>query len=169
MSLRLDPIKDKALIEKLVPGGVEKYSHRPKYLDRKPEAPPLLGKPANQVVVVIDVPPSVNHSYRVVNGKIKATPEMADYKKRMRYHLLHQKNVNHIDGDVEFSAKIYRRVASGDIDNYLKAILDGLSGNCYADDKQVKRIGMVELLDDPKFPRVEVILTKIMCTTPSLA
>lgn len=50
---------------------------------------------------------------------------------------------------------VYRSAARGDIDNYTKAILDGLNGIVWADDAAVTRLA-VDMSTDADRPRVEV-------------
>lgn len=58
-------------------------------------------------------------------------------------------------GEVWVTFRWYRPRRQGDLDGIFKIVLDGMTGNVYGDDKQVKRIH-ADCFDDAKCPRVEV-------------
>lgn len=70
-----------------------------------------------------------------------------------------------MDGQVKVSVKIFKRFTPtarqfGDVDNHLKALLDGLSGICYHDDSHVVSVS-AEKFQDKDNPRVEIELFEI--------
>ena len=71
-----------------------------------------------------------------------------------------QAGVRPTDNEVAVSAKFYlkdrRKV---DVDNLMKAVLDGLNRVAYADDKQVWAIQALRRID-PENPRAEVTITE---------
>lgn len=75
------------------------------------------------------------------------------------------KNQTPMTGEVSAVVQIYRRrkVTAknfGDVDNFLKAVLDALNGICYSDDSQVVRC-VVEKFCDKDNPRALVELREL--------
>ncbi len=56
---------------------------------------------------------------------------------------------------VSVSLRVFRARKSGDLEGFMKVLLDSLEGIAYANDKQIKRI-VAECFDDRDNPRVEV-------------
>jgi crossover junction endodeoxyribonuclease RusA len=61
---------------------------------------------------------------------------------------------------VAVTLRIYRARKQGDLEGFMKVLLDALEGIAYADDKQIVRI-LAERFDDKANPRVEVEVTEI--------
>ncbi len=49
-------------------------------------------------------------------------------------------NIHPLGGQVAVVIDIYRKAKRGDLDNFLKCLLDGLQGTMYKNDKQIKTI-----------------------------
>ncbi|AEE98042.1 RusA family crossover junction endodeoxyribonuclease [Mahella australiensis] len=62
-------------------------------------------------------------------------------------------------GDVAMDIKVYIKSQCGDLDNLEKAILDGMNGIAYKDDKQVTVLAIRRLRD--KSERVEIELWEV--------
>ncbi len=63
------------------------------------------------------------------------------------------------EGAVKVTVKVIEGAKGhpGDLDNYVKCLLDGLNGIAWVDDKQVVGIDAAIIRDDPK-PRLDVIV-----------
>lgn len=70
------------------------------------------------------------------------------------------------DGRYAVQIAVYRAARRGDVDNFAKAVLDGLNGVCWRDDSAVTRLA-VELYEDKERPRIEVEVTEIEAEAPS--
>jgi Holliday junction resolvase RusA-like endonuclease len=85
-------------------------------------------------------PPSINHYYRNVRGRIIISKEGRQYRERIG-HLLAASNAKIVDGPIAMGIDFYppdsrRR----DLDNVQKALWDALQhGGLYRDDSQIKR------------------------------
>ena len=106
----------------------------------------------------LPLPPCVNNLYATVRGRRVKSAEGRAYKHAAGLAALEQGAIR-LSGDVSVSMRFYRPRKAGDVDSRIKAGLDALTGICYADDRQVKRLE-VEIDDsDPKNPRAEVVVS----------
>lgn len=64
-----------------------------------------------------------------------------------------------LKGDIAVDIKIYIKGQCGDLDNLEKAILDGMNGIAYSDDRQVAALAIQRLKD--KNERVEIELWEV--------
>lgn len=114
----------------------------------------------------LEIPPSANHFRRVIvtlNGReitrdVKISQALSSVAKQYKAAagwILKQKRINPIAGDVAVIVTVHRKRRAGDLDNYLKVLLDSLSGIAWGDDKQVAEIYAVRR-DGSKNPRVDV-------------
>ena len=53
-----------------------------------------------------------------------------------------------------------REEPMGDVDNYVKAILDSCNGKVFEDDDQIKRITAIKRWEDEHGPRIELYVSK---------
>lgn len=60
-----------------------------------------------------------------------------------------------LEGPVAVVVKVYRAAKRGDLDNFMKCLLDGLQGTAYKNDKQIVEMHSYRY-DDKLNPRVEV-------------
>lgn len=65
-----------------------------------------------------------------------------------------------IEGPVAVTLLWYRSRKSGDLDKRIGVVLDTLQGAAYKDDKQIVKL-TAERYEDPKNPRVEIIVTAL--------
>jgi Holliday junction resolvase RusA-like endonuclease len=113
----------------------------------------------------LSFPPSLNALYRtIIKGKRAMPIKSAEYR-TYEQEIMHWHEVNdrpRIDkpGVVAITVHLYRPRAIGDADNYLKALLDVLSGHIYEDDSQIVEIHCFRH-DDKHKPRVEVTVEEI--------
>ena len=105
-----------------------------------------------EIVLCVPVPPSANRYWRNFNGKTVVSQDARDYKDLVRALCF---QVNPFHGDVAVSLTVYRARKAGDLDNYLKVLLDALKGVLYFDDSAVTEIQAYRE-DDKENPRVMV-------------
>ena len=105
--------------------------------------------------LTLGLPPSANRYWRMGNNRLYVSDAALDYKSDV-VKLARQQRFGHpIEGDVAIALHVYRQRKAGDLDNYLKVLIDALKGIAYADDRQITHIHAYRF-DDPKNPRVEV-------------
>lgn len=128
------------------------------------------------ITFVLPYPPSVNKIYApiVIKGRaqLMKTKDHAEYMGAVgnavrcaqltnplidRYLELNQFPFT---GPVSVTIEIFRPLKSGDLDNRIKAILDGLNGNAWLDDDQVLEI-VARRFDDKNDPRAVVTITPL--------
>jgi len=63
-----------------------------------------------------------------------------------------------LKGNVRIEIKLYTRKVTGDLDNYIKTILDGLNSVAYDDDKQVTTIYAQRF--ESEIERVEIYVSE---------
>jgi len=125
--------------------------------------------------IQLPIPPSLNRTYRVgrVRGKseqfgkgssrgvIFKTKLAKMYAEGVRNYCQAQR-IEPMEGPVKVTLTIYRPRKAGDLDNYLKVLLDALQGALYLKDSQIRQL--VALLDDsePKQARVIVLVEETL-------
>lgn len=89
-------------------------------------------------------PPSVNHYWRVFRGRAIVSAEGREYRRRMTFLALEQGLIEPLLGRLAVRLDVFppdrkRR----DLDNLLKAVLDGLrTAGVYRDDSQIDRLSV---------------------------
>jgi len=106
------------------------------------------------IEITLPVPPSVNRYWRsgIVNGhtQVFLSDEARAYKREVE---LLTRHLEPLTRHVALNLTIFRPRRKGDLDNYLKALLDAIKGSVYLDDDQVVEISAYRD-DDSKNPRV---------------
>lgn len=105
-----------------------------------------------EVVLKLPIPPSANRYWRNFNGRVVVSSEASDYKSQVGW-LCNQ--LSPFQGNVAVSVTVYRARKAGDLDNYLKVLLDALKGILFPDDSAVVEIHSYRE-DDKQDPRVMV-------------
>jgi len=106
----------------------------------------------SEIALTLPIPPSAN-KYWVYTGKRVATSSEAKaYKQAIR--LLVPRDL--IGGRVAVNVSVFRPAKRGDLDNYLKVLLDSLEGVLYENDNQITEIHAFRY-DDKDNPRVELV------------
>lgn len=101
----------------------------------------------------LDLPPLLNSLYRpVARGKLVLSAEGRIYKQYVR---LVAGGADKLTGDVVVTMRVYRKRKKGDIDGFLKLVLDAFSGVAYHDDSQISDL-VVRRYDDKDEPRLEI-------------
>ncbi|HPU35322.1 MAG TPA: RusA family crossover junction endodeoxyribonuclease [Bacillota bacterium] len=91
------------------------------------------------------------------NGNIYTPKNCREYEKAVG-RAAREVFVNPYDGPVELQVKIYLASKGGDLDNYIKAISDGLNGIAWRDDSQVSRIKADLVVHKGVTERAEVLV-----------
>ncbi len=114
--------------------------------------------------LTLPYPPSINHYWRVVNGRPIKSREGREYMLKTQAIARAQLGaVAPFAGDVIVTVDVFRPRRIGDLDNTLKVLLDALRGVAYVDDSQVVSIE-AQRYDDAADPRAEVT---VLVITPS--
>lgn len=103
------------------------------------------------------LPPSANRYWRLAKGRLIVSTEAQDYKTTVAM-LARCARVAMLTGPVKLTVAIYRERKSGDLDNFLKVLLDALQGVFYANDAQIRELH-ASLHEDRHEPRCEVTVT----------
>lgn len=112
--------------------------------------------------LVLPIPPLANQ-YRQFDRKrgfYYRTKEADQYKLRVGKYAVANGLWMPSDGPVAVTVHIHRPRKSGDIDGYLKVLLDVLEGIAYVNDKQIVELH-AHRHDDKLNPRVEVEVTAL--------
>lgn len=109
------------------------------------------------VVHRFPLPPSANRYWRYAGGKVYTSDEARSYKHVVAM-LARADGVTQMTGPVVLSVAIYRARKAGDLDNFLKILIDALQGVFYRNDAQITEIHAT-LHDDRHEPRAEVNVT----------
>lgn len=107
----------------------------------------------------VEVRSKVNGSgYRTHYPHFYLTKEAETYKRRVAQYAI-ANGIFPSLAPIALDVRVFRARKRGDIDGYLKVLLDALQGCAYEDDKQVVKIN-IERFDDKEDPRVEVDVTE---------
>lgn len=115
----------------------------------------------SEIRLVLPVPPSVNRYWRsgVVAGHAQVFLSDAAKSYKAEVALL-TRELDPFTGPVALNLTVFRARKSGDLDNYLKALLDSLKGRVFIDDAQVVEISAYRD-DDASNPRVMILAWEI--------
>lgn len=103
--------------------------------------------------LTLPYPPSANRLWRNCRGVMVKSEVARAYQLEIAM-VARIKGVRPKDGEVKVTLDFYRPRKSGDLDNRIKVVLDGLQGTAFKDDSQVVEIH-ARRHDDPRRPRVE--------------
>ena len=105
-----------------------------------------------EVTLTLPVPPSANRYWVYTGKRVATSPEAKAYKEAVGLLV----NCPMIYGRVAINVSVFRRAKRGDLDNYLKVMLDALEGVLYENDNQITEIHAFRY-DDANNPRVELL------------
>lgn len=109
------------------------------------------------ISLILPVPPSVNRYWRsgMVNSHVQVylSDEAKAYKQTVQ---ILTRELDPFTGPVALNLTVFRPRKAGDLDNYLKALLDALKGHVFIDDAQVVEINAYRD-DDATNPRVMLL------------
>lgn len=106
-----------------------------------------------EIAVTLPVPPSANDYWRYT-GRVFTSKEAGAYKNAVR---LENAFLPKLDGPVVVNLTVFRPAKRGDLDNFLKVMLDALQGVLYENDNQIVEIHAWRE-DDKENPRVELLV-----------
>lgn len=110
------------------------------------------------IILTLPLTPLLNRYYRKYRNVMVKSQEAKDYTEQVAL-ICHQNNVVPMEGDICLYAAVYRKAKRGDLDGYLKGLLDSLQGYAYLNDNQIVSLQIVRH-DDKHNPRVEVQITQ---------
>ena len=113
-------------------------------------------------MLTLPIPPSANKYWRTWKGRFLVSEEARVYKSAVK---ILARGYDPISGNVSLVVHVFRPRRIGDLDNYLKVLMDSLRGVLYEDDSQVVVIYATRH-EDPKNPRVEVSCESVQPGTP---
>lgn len=107
-------------------------------------------------------PPSVNHYWRHVGGRVLVSREGREYRVKVK-QLLRRKAIETLSGDLIVDIKLTppdRR--RRDVDNSLKALLDAMQyGGVYFDDSQIVRLTIEKVQPDREESHASVVVQNL--------
>lgn len=106
--------------------------------------------------LTLPLPPSANRYWRYVNGHPTVSAEARNYKLAAGW-IAKEQGVEMVATPVRLRIDVFRSRKAGDLDNYLKVLLDAMSGILWEDDEQVVQI-VATRYDDKDNPRAELTL-----------
>jgi len=110
--------------------------------------------------VVLPYPPSVNHYLRHAGHVVYRTKAANDYREIVGW-ILHDMEVDPLQGALRVSIIAYRPRKAGDIDGILKVSLDAMNKLAYNDDKQIVELHVFRR-DDKHNPRLEIEINEVI-------
>jgi len=106
------------------------------------------------IALTLPVPPSINHYWRNFRGRTVVSADGREYKEKVAAICIRYQIPMLLD-EVAVTVRIYRKARRGDIDNFMKVLLDSLRGYVYKDDSQIIQLHVYRF-DDKANPRAEV-------------
>jgi crossover junction endodeoxyribonuclease RusA len=114
-----------------------------------------------RIDITLPSPPRANRNWRTNRaGVTYLSPESKAYKSEVATLFLAAGIPGPFHGDVTVCVTWYRKIRRGDLDGVFKALFDALNGLAWIDDGQIAGIHAFRY-DDPKNPRVEILVTPL--------
>lgn len=110
--------------------------------------------------LTLPLPPTVNKMYATVNGRRILSKKGREFKQTVKDLVMIGRITPMPVNDVSLTVHIYRARKSGDLDNFLKGLLDSLTGAIWTDDRQVVEIHAYRY-EDKANPRAEVEIVEV--------
>lgn len=105
--------------------------------------------------LVLPLPPMSNRYWRYWRGRVVRSPEADRYIQGVRMRALTAGHRTPIIGPVCVNIGVYRKRKAGDLDGFLKVLLDSLQGVAFENDKQIEELHAIRM-EDPADPRAVV-------------
>ena len=109
--------------------------------------------------LTLPLPPLANRYWRIGHGHLYRCSEADNYRRTLMV-LLRQAKCRCLHGPVWVTIRVYRKRKAGDLDGYLKVLLDALQGLAFENDRQVRQLVASLEPEDKVHPRVEVTVTE---------
>lgn len=113
--------------------------------------------PDDGIRLVLNLPPLGNRFYRRFRNRIVMSEEGREYKEYVSE--VTAGKYDPFTQPVRVFLDVYRARRAGDLDGFLKCLLDSLQGVVYANDKQIVEIH-ARRFDDRDNPRVELTVVE---------
>lgn len=104
-------------------------------------------------------PPSVNHYLVHTRRGMFRTQKANDYKEIVGW-ILHDMEIDPLQGALSVTIYAYRPRKIGDIDGILKVALDAMNKLAYEDDKQIVELHVFRR-DDKHNPRLDIEISEV--------
>lgn len=107
------------------------------------------------------LPPSVNALYRSYNKRVVKSARLKEFEQNIiKYFDSCTEDVNILEGKLKLSVTFYLKgKRSIDLDNLLKALLDGMEGILFENDKMIYEINANKINNSDVFKTVIVLET----------
>ena len=107
------------------------------------------------------LPPSVNSCYRSYGKKVIKSAKLKEFEQKMiRYFDSQEEEINMLEGKLKLTVSFYLKgKRSIDLDNLLKALLDGMEGVLFENDKMIYEIHAEKFNNSPDVKTVIVLET----------
>jgi crossover junction endodeoxyribonuclease RusA len=110
----------------------------------------IVAEDDKSVLLTLPIPPSANRYWRSAGGRVYVSEEAQKYKNLVKTIF---GQLDPFEGNIAVEFTVYRARKKGDLDNYIKVMLDALKGIVYPDDDAVIDIH-AKRKDDKTNPRV---------------
>lgn len=104
--------------------------------------------------LILPLPPLLNRYYRKYRNIMVVSADGLAFKHDVMVACINA-GIEPLTGDVVVQADIYRKAKRGDLDGYLKALLDAMQGYAYMSDSQIVELH-IRRFEDKHNPRCEV-------------
>lgn len=115
------------------------------------------------ICIVLPYPPSANRMYRMMRGHMVLSDVARAYEEdvgwRAKQYML-DRSIEITDAPVALTIRVFAPSPRRDVDNCLKALLDGLEGVVFRNDRQVAELHVYREIDRTN-PRVEVEVSRL--------
>ena len=107
------------------------------------------------------LPPSVNSCYRSYGKNVIKSTKLKEFEQKMiQYFDSQEEDINMFDGKLKLTVSFYLKGnRSIDLDNMLKALLDGCEGILFQNDKMIYEIHAEKFNNSSDFRTVVVLET----------
>lgn len=111
------------------------------------------------IILRLPLPPLANRYWRNYRGRMVVSAEAKAYREEVGW-FFRQEGWVPLRGAVGVNIRIYRARRSGDIDGFLKILLDAMQGHAFEDDSQIVELHAFRF-DNKDNPHVDVIVWQV--------
>jgi crossover junction endodeoxyribonuclease RusA len=109
--------------------------------------------------ITLPYPPSANKYWRIMNSRMVRSPEATAYVMEVD-SVCRDMDLVPVTGPIQLRVDVFRPWQKGDLDNFLKVVLDALQRWAYVNDNQIVTIHAYRH-DDKHNPRVEIDVQEV--------